>query len=179
MVSVFKNNKGFTLMEMVIYIAIMIIIVVMIGGFIPQLVRENLYMQSKGEVLENTKAALDIMGQEIKHASGVYTPTSVFDSSPGQLSLETTRNTIATEDNTFIDFYVDDGRLYEKKEEQDAELITSEKIKVDDLTFTYLNSDESYQAVRISMTAYFDSPSAEVQDQSTVTLTTTVSLRNY
>ena len=151
----------------------------MVASFLPQLVRNNLYLRTRGEVLDNSASAMSVITQEIKHGSAIYTPTSVFDASPGQLSLETRNNLIATEDATFVDFYVDDGGLYVKREETDARLITSEKIKVESLIFTLLNSGSNHQAVRVSLTAYYDSPSAEIQQQSRVTLNSTVSFRSY
>ena len=151
----------------------------MVAAFLPQLVRNNMYVQARSEVLGNIKSALETMSQEVRHASSVYTPTSVFDASPGQLSLETVRNAVAGEDYTFVDFFVDDGGLYVKKEGQVEQIIVSEKIQVESLTFTHLNSVDQHQAVRISITASFDTPSSEVQDQSRVTLTTTVSFRQY
>ncbi|OGH79089.1 MAG: hypothetical protein A2469_04625 [Candidatus Magasanikbacteria bacterium RIFOXYC2_FULL_40_16] len=174
-----KSGAGFSLVEMIMYVMIMAIVATMVAAFLPQLVRNNMYVQARSEVLGNIKSALETMSQEVRHASSVYTPTSVFDASPGQLSLETVRNAVAGEDYTFVDFFVDDGGLYVKKEGQVEQIIVSEKIQVESLTFTHLNSVDQHQAVRISITASFDTPSSEVQDQSRVTLTTTVSFRQY
>lgn len=173
------DKKGFSLIEMIMYIMIMVIVMTMIAAFLPQLVRNNLYVQARGEVLANTKSALEAISQEVRHASSIYAPTSSFDTNPGQLSLETTRNVPTGETTTFVDFFVDDSRLYMKREGLSERILTSEKIKIDNLTFTHLNSSDTYQAVRITITASFDTPSAEVQDRSRVSLTTTASLRSY
>ncbi|OGH58713.1 MAG: hypothetical protein A2725_03385 [Candidatus Magasanikbacteria bacterium RIFCSPHIGHO2_01_FULL_33_34] len=174
-----KNKKGFTLIEMMMYIFIMLLITTMVASFLPQLVRNNLNIQARGEVLGNTRSALEVIAQEIRHASNIYTPTSIFDSSPGQLSLESTNNVPVGETITFIDFFVDGDRLYMKREGVVSEIIVSQKTKIDDLTFTHINSAGSYQAVRVSITASYDSPSTEIQEKSSVTLTTTASLRSY
>ena len=176
-----KNNKksGFTLVEMLMYVAIITIVGSVIVVFIPQLTRKNAYLQAKSEVLDNMTSAIGIMAREIKHSSTVYAPTTVFAVSPGQLSLETYYNTIPTEDTTFVDFYLDDNRLYVKREEQEAELLVSDKIKITSLIFTNLNAGGNYPVIRIVLTASYDSPSQEVLEQSRITLTSTVSAREY
>lgn len=186
----FKNNirqrrislglkKGFTLIEMLMYVAIMIVVGSVLVVFIPQVTRQNAYMQAKSEVLDNATSIMATMEKEIKHSVSVYIPTTVFDTSPGQLSLETRFNTISTEESTFVDFYVDDDRLYIKREEQSAQLLLSDKIKIDSLIFTNLNAGGDYPVIRIALTASYDSSSSEVSAQSQVTLTSTVSAREY
>lgn len=176
----FSNTKaGFSLIEMIMYVFIMLIVATMMASFLPQLVRNNLYMQARGDVLGNARSALDVMTLEIRHASSIYTPTSVFGSSFGQLGLETTRGAVEGEETTFVDFFVDGDRLYMKKEGLEADILVSQKVKLDNLTFTHINPSGNYQAVRISITAYYDSPSPDIQEKSSTTLSTTVSLRSY
>lgn len=174
-----KNKKGFTLVEMLMYVAIMVIVGSVMVVFIPQVTRKNAYIQAKGDVLDNMTSAMEIMAREIKNSSSVYASTTVFAVSPGQLSLETHYNTITTEDTTFVDFYVDNNRLYVKREEQAAELLVSDKIKITSLIFTNLNAGGNYPVIRITLTASYDSTSQEVAEQSRVTLTSTVSARDY
>ena len=174
-----NNNKGFTLVEMLMYISIMVVVGSVIASFLPELIRKNSYIQAKAEVLNNTRNAMETMAQEIKRASGVYTPTSQFGANPGQLSLETRINPMTGEELTYVDFYVDDDRLYVKRENQSAQLLLSEKIKINSLIFTHLNSAGDYPAIRISLTASYDAPSAELQAQSQINLVSTVSLRSY
>lgn len=176
----FKNNKkGFTLVEMMMYVAIMVVVGSVFVVFIPQVTRENAYIQAKGEVLDNITSVMDLMVREIKHSSGVYPSTTVFIANPGQLSLETRFNTIATEESTFVDFYVDSNRLYVKREEEAIQQLTSDKVKINSLVFTNLNAGGSYPVIRIVLTASYDSTSQEVMAQSSVTLTSTVSARVY
>ena len=174
-----NNNKGFTLVEMIMYVAIMTIVGSVIVVFIPQLTRKNAYIQAKGEVFDNMTSAMEIMAREIKNSESVYASTTVFDANPGQLSLETSYNTIPTEDSTFVDFYVDGDRLHVKREEQTEELLLSDKIKINSLVFTNLNAGGNYPIIRIVLTASYDTPSQEVTEQSRVTLTSTVSARDY
>lgn len=66
-----------------------------------------------------------------------------------------------------------------KKEEASAQLLTAEKIIVSNLTFTNLNIGGSRPAIRVHLSAYYDSPSAAIRDQSLINLTSTITNRNY
>jgi type II secretory pathway pseudopilin PulG len=175
-----KNKKGFSLIELIMYVGVIVFIGSIIVSFVPNVIRTSSYLNARGEVLNSTRVALDTIAQEIKHSYSVYPNTSVFDSSSGQLSLEKRQGDIPSgETSTFVDFYIDDGRLYIKREDSPAQLIFSEKIFIDDLEFNYLNSSDSYPAVRVSITAHYDTSSTELQDRSSITLASTASLRSY
>ena len=174
-----RKMMGFTLIEMLIYIGIMSVVVLVIGAFIPQLIMSNLYLQAKGQTLDNARSALKTIEYELKRSAAIYAPTSVFGTSPGQLSLESAENAPAGENNTFIDFYVDNNRLYLKKEDNQAEIMTAEKIVISNLTFTDLTVGMGQPAVRVAVTAYYDSSLQTIREQSRVSLTATISGRNY
>lgn len=172
-------KKGFTLVELALYMSISLII----GGV---LITSFFFISSarvRGavaiEVLDNSRSALDTMLFEVAHAEGVYTPTSFFGAHPGQLSLETTRVTPSDESATYLDFYLDGERLYLKRENQTAQILVADKIKITNLVFTHLNSASLYHAVRISLTANYDTPNAVLAEKTAVTLTGTASLRAY
>ncbi len=173
---IFKNNKGFTLIETLVYVAILVIISVVIINIVLQMLSVNETTRQTREALDNARRGIETISQEIHHATSVYTPTSVFGSANGQLSLETTRDLPSDETHTFVDFYVDNGTLYLKRENQTAKNITSEKVKVTNLTFTSLNSTSYYPAVQISITAAYNTPLSGQKNK--VTLTTTASLRD-
>ena len=82
-------KKSFTLIEVLIYIAVLAIIVSVASSFFLWVIRANTKTKAMREVLDNTRRAMEIMTYEIKEAESIYVPTSTFDSHPGQLSLET------------------------------------------------------------------------------------------
>jgi len=176
-----KNTylKGFTLIEMTVYIGLIIIITTIITYLTSQLIQTYTYANITESVLDNARRSVDIIVQEIRHSSSVYEPTSVFGVHPGQLSLETSQNLPTDETLTFVDFYIDDDRLYRKREGQNAELLTSERVKVSQLIFTHLNPTSTSTAIRISLTMVYDSTSPQTTAESTVSFFTTVSLRSY
>src|SRR3972149_4778283 len=124
------RNSGFTLIELLVYAAVFVIIGIVASSFFIQISNLAETSRRSRESLDNARSAMSIITQEIKHATTVYTPTSVFGSNPGQLSLETTRDLPADEETTYVDFYVDDEGIYIKRESNQAQLLTSEKINV-------------------------------------------------
>lgn len=169
------NNNGFTLPEVLIYSAILAITVGVIVTFVNQMLGVNETTRRVRESTDNARRVLDTIAQEVRHSSSVYDQTSVFGSSPGQLSLETTRDLPADENSTYVDFYVDNQALYMKREGQNAQLITSEKVKITSLTFTNLNGSSSRPAVRIVVTVEYNNPISGPKNS--VTMTTTAVLR--
>jgi type II secretory pathway component PulJ len=172
------KEKGFTLIELLIYAALSVIIGLVVVVVFLQVVNVVESSRRSRESLDNAKRAMDVIVQEIKHAEGIYTPTSAFDINPGQLSLETKRDAdFVDEESTYVDFYVDDDRLYMKRESQAAQLVISEKVKVEELIFTRLNIAGDKSAVRVKIRIAYADPIAG--PTSSVTLYSTAALRAY
>jgi len=173
------NSKGFTLIELVIYTALLVVVSVVSISFFIQVVGVTESSRRSREALDNAKRAIDVMSQEIKNAKSIYTPTNIFGVHPGQLSLETIRDLPADENSTYVDFYVDDERLYIKKEGQAAELVTSEKVKVTNLVFTLLSPTSSSPEVKIEITVAYADQVSGTSGVASVSLESTAELRSY
>ena len=172
------RKKGFTLIELVLYIGIVTIVLgILIGSFF-----FILKMRTKAEiadvVLSNAQSAMEAMLFEIKHAESVYTPISIFDIHPGELSLVTTQNLPREETTTYVEFF-STNQLYKKREGQLPELLVGESVKVTNLVFTHLYPATNYPAIRISLTVSYDTPIQELAAETAVTLIGTASLRSY
>jgi len=172
------NKKGFTLIELVIYTAAFVIIAILLTLFVFDLIKVQAKIRISKEVSENSQRAMEIMLWEIRHSQSVYTPISVFDNSPGQLTLKTSQNPPEGEETTYIDFYLgDDDRLYLKREEREAEALTPENIKINALIFNYLTATGT-DSIRIELSASYHSASLKSAYQATTTLISSASLRN-
>lgn len=174
-----KKPLGFTLIELLIYLGLIIIVASIVTAFLPNLLKSYSFAQKKEEVVDSTQRALAVITQELRHASAIYTPTSILNTNPGQLSLSTSHNPPEGESSTYLDFYLDNERLYLKKEGQTAELLMPDKIRIANLTFSQLTSTSTIPALRITIRATYDSDSTEIQERTQTTLTTTASLRSY
>lgn len=170
--------RGSTLLETLIYSTLFGIIISLVAVSSERVLSLYSYERIRGEATEYAQQAAFLMKREIKNASSVYLPTSVFGSNPGQLSLETTSNLPADESDTFVDFYIDSSRLFIKREGLDPELIISGQFRVPRFIVTHLNQNSTSSALRIELTVAHDSEGAELRFGST-TIITTASLRSY
>jgi type II secretory pathway pseudopilin PulG len=172
------NKKGFTLIELIIYVATLAMVITLLTLFVFNLIKVQAKIRIGKEVSENSQRAMEIILWEIRHAQGVYPPTSFFDSHPGQLSLETTKNTPPGEETTYLDFYLDENdRLCLKREGAEAEPLVSENVKINNLVFNHLIAS-STESVRIELSAIYNHPSEKITYQATTTLISSASLRN-
>jgi len=164
--------RGFTLLEIIIYIAIVSIILLLVSSVMFYFTQSHFQTKGKREVMENARRALEIMAYEISEAKSIYTPTT----SANQLSLETSRYLPEGEDTTYIDFFICDVRICFKKESQDPFAITSDALVINNLTFTQV-AINNLSSVKISFQAQYQDTFNGLQPS--VTLTSTAYVRDY
>lgn len=171
------HDAGFTLIEILLYTAL----VGAVAGTLTLFLINNMSAYSKAtarqNAFNNVNNALRLMTDEVKYAASVYGPTSVFDSDSGQLSLETLLNPPAGEQATYVDYYIDNGRIYEKRESQNASPLTSERVFVERLRFERKTSTTTRDSVSIVVQARIHTASAKPENQARITLTSSASVR--
>ena len=176
-----KNSRiGFTLIEIVVYIAVIGIIGGMILSSIIWGIRINNELKVKEEILGNASQAMETMIYEIREAKNIIVPISHFDNHPGQLCLETTKYILPGEEAAYVDFYIDDNdRLCLKRENQIPALLTSDKVKVTSLVFTNLTSLDPFSSIQISLTIEYKELFKESKYKRSINLTSTAAPRSY
>jgi len=167
-------QKSFTLMEMIIYLAVFSIIIVVILAFIFWFINANAKSKAMRETLMNARKAMEIIIHEINSASSIYTPTT----STAQISLETLNYLPTGEYTSYIDIYKCGLAVCLKKESQNPEALTSESINVDNLSFTKILTGSIY-SFQIILDVSYNNPSSQPQYQAAVSLTSTAALRGY
>lgn len=168
------GKEGFSILEILVSLAILAMILAILGSFILSLKSSNSKAKSDREALENARRILDVITYEVKGAKSVYTPTTTSN----QLSLETYRYSPTGETVSFIDFFLCGTNICLKKESQNPYFLNSDTVEVTGLSFSQvLNGSRS--SVKISLTVNHKNPNNQVQDQASVTLTSTVSTRSY
>ncbi len=173
-----NSCRGFTLIETLLYTAL----VSAVAGSITLFLINNMSAYSKAtaqqNAFNNANDALRLITNEIKYATGVYTPTSVFNSDSGQLSLETALNAPAGENAAFVDFYIDNGRIYEKRDGFASLFpLTSERVFVERLRFGRKTATTTRDSISVDIQARINTVSAKPSDQARVTLTSSASVR--
>lgn len=168
-----KFVTGFTLVEILVYIAILGIVGSIAANLFIDFLGSYTKIKVKKEILAGSRLALDDIVFEIKHAKSIYTTAS----STSQLSLETLLNPPADESATYVDFYIDNGMIMRKKEGQNPESLTSNRIEITNLNFTYLGAAADPSSVKIDIDARYRSNLLKQKYQSEVNISSSASLR--
>jgi len=171
-----KNLGGFTLLEILVYIAVLVIVIMVISSFVVWAIKANAKTKVMRETLDNARRAMEIMVYETREAGDIYTPTSVFGSHPGQLSLETIEYSPEGENSTYIDFYICDNRLCLKKESQAPIALTSERVEIQKLIFERVVTDQ-IPSVQIDLEIIYKDSTGKPEYQSSINLKSSASLR--
>lgn len=169
--------RGFTLIETIFYVSIITIITsVLLLTVLNNLAAYN-KSESQQNMFQNAHDALNAIMQDVRYAKSVYTPTSALDADTGQLSLETALGAPTGETTTFVDFYLDNGVIYQKKEGDAALALTSDRVVIEKLRFTDLTSGARHSiGVEINGHINTDAGSA-TGNTATINLTSSAALR--
>lgn len=174
-------KRGFTLLETLVYVALLTIVSVILVNFILDITRSYAKARVKSAVFSQTQRVLETITKEIKQAKSIYTPTSYFGTgdSKRQLSLETLNPVVGGlptgENSTFVDFYLDNQKIYVKRENQTAETLTSDLIKITNLEFILLGGN----SLVIKINAQHNTASIKPESQAKISLEAAATLRSY
>jgi len=137
-----KYHKGFTLLEMVIYIAILTLIAVVVVNTVLSLAVSFNSLRATRDINNAAMVSLERMGRDIRGATGIDTGGSSFGSHPGTLLLI---GAIETE------FYLDDGVIKVREDDVEAGALTREAATTTNLVFYHISASP-YSGIRIEMT---------------------------
>ena len=129
-----SNNSGFTLLEVLIYIAIIAVVTSAIGAVFLSVANGQARADSAAEVNSNISFVLDKVGRDIAAANTINQPAAAGNSS-ATLAL-----TIGA---TPINYCVVSGRLYRGSGgicNENSEPLTGQTVTVKSLTFTRLEN---------------------------------------
>lgn len=172
------SPNGFTLLEMLIYIAVISLVIGAVGAMLLWSVRSQAKMKMISEVSWQGERALAVMTKEIREAAGVYTPTSVFGVHPGQLSLQTAGSVPPGENFGYIDFFLCGTRLCLKRESQNPIALTSDSVVVDNLVFSLVSATADFASVQIALTLRYNSPAQQPGYQASVSFQSSSAIRS-
>jgi prepilin-type N-terminal cleavage/methylation domain-containing protein len=172
-------KRGFTLIELVVYVAVLGMVLASVLAFLLWTVKSQAKTNAMRQVLAAGQRTLEIFSREVAAASSVYTPTSVFNSFPGQFSLQTGAYVPVGETSSYIDFYQCGDKFCMKRESQNPLAITSDKVSLTNLTFLHLVTGQGRSSVQITLTLAAKTSSLNPEYQASITLTDTVTLRSY
>ncbi len=167
------NKKGFTLIETLIYVAI-------IGGIVGTFISFSLNISnarnktySQEEVQANTRMAMDLITQKIQSASSINIVSSTFGVNPGVLYLTMASSTL---NPTIINLSKIYGQLQIKEGNVSTTAITTNRVQVANLVFTNLSASSTRENIGLNITVQYTT-SSDVNYGFSQSLQTSVSLR--
>lgn len=169
-----KKQAGFTLIEIMAFLAIFSFVVLAVISFFMWTSRSYYKINASQEVLANVSRAMNVITNEIKLANDVYAPTTASD----QLSLVTNNEVPAGENSTFVDIFNCGGRICFKREGQAPVAITSNEVVVENLSFTQI-ATSSIASIEIVIGLKYNTNSTRADYQSSMQANSVASLRDY
>ena len=142
-----KLNRGFSLLEMLIYIAIMTLLLVVIANMLNSMIRSERVADSSKAVENAAVFGLDRIVREIRDAS-LVSASSTLNTSPGVLNLSgTDTNGVAKS----VEFSLTQGVLHIKENGVDKGALSESRANIINITFSLINSSSS-KSIKTIMT---------------------------
>ena len=165
----FMKKQGFTLVELLIYVAILGSILVLLSGFFWNIISANIKENSYQEVQQNGSFSLIKMTQEIKKAKSIISPLP--GSTSDSLSLEMQNPNL----NPTI-FDLAEGKLRITRGSNPPIELTTDRVVVSNLIFRNLSYSKSPGTIRIEIKIEHSNPGGKIEYQALINLKTSVSL---
>lgn len=144
-----KNLGGFTLVEMVIYVAFVAILSVLAITATLTVMKAFSSLRLTRDINQSATVALERMSREIRNAYDVDTAQSTLGTSPGRLMLNTKDSLGA---NTTVEFYVDgSNQLGVKEGGIDKGTLMAKNVTLTNMVFNQIATGNS-KAIKINMT---------------------------
>ena len=133
-----NNNKGTTIIEMIIYSALLVTIMVALYSFYSQITIQRVNQLARAEIYTNGQRILFDFHQTVKKANSVNYPT--IGESDDYLFLNAGATT----------YQLDDDNALEKTEDGQTFKLTDSLVQVKNLTFTHFGPSANHPTVKIS-----------------------------
>lgn len=147
--TIYSTNKGYSLIEMIVYIAILSFVSVFVITALVLTIKSFIAFSISRNIVDNASLAIDRIVREVRLSNEVILGSSVFDVNPGALHIKTDDGTGTT---TTMKFYVSNGRLVFNRGTTTGIYLTSDKLNVTNLVFRHSNTSTSSQSIKIEMT---------------------------
>lgn len=135
-------KKGYTILEIVIYVSILTVIVIMVVESLLSIYRMFTVTQIERKLTLNGDVAMETMIRELRSANGIDASGSVFGAAPGALKLNTGGSTKT--------FALSGQILTEQDGAGPAQNLTNSDVTVASLTF-YRSSGTLAEIVKIQL----------------------------
>lgn len=166
-----KNRQGISLIEIVIYVAILGGLSVLLVNFLLQVTGVYHRARAEREVLSNARLLLETIDNTVSQAQKVYLPTSRFNVDTGQLSLATIIGAQIEHPTSYVDFWIDNGRLWTRQEGGPNTALSAATVRVNKFRVERIAQGLGREAVKVTLEI---SSSSKFPVVTTLNLTTAV-----
>jgi len=167
-----SRNQGFTLLEMLLYLAMMSLVLVAATLFLAEFtISARVKTAAWQEVERNAHFAMNRVAVEIREAAGINVGDSVLGSDPGRLSLA-----VAVGARNPTVFSVTSGTLYVQQGSGPALALTSSKVNVKEFIVEDVSSSAIHRNYRVHLKAAYRSDLAETA-MAEMTIETTAQIK--
>ncbi len=143
-----RRNNGFSLVELIVYTAILSIVVSTLTMTAVSLLGSFAYARASGDIAETAGVALERMTRELRFAHAVNAGASTLGTHPGVLVLQTSDPSGTP---TTLTVSMAGGRIMLSTGGSTPSPLTRNAVTVSELVFTHMSGTET-QAVRIDLT---------------------------
>ena len=165
-----QKNRGFTLVEILIYTAIFVLLVGGITAFTSSLQSSRLRAQIMFEVNDQGNSIVRTISRSIRNAQSINSPT--IGDSASSLSLSNINSSIDP-----VIFSQSDGVLYITEGAGDPIALSNNKVKVTNLTFTNLSRNSTPGVIRFRFTLQNITEAIRPEEQYSVDFYGTAAIR--
>lgn len=141
MISLLKNKKGFTLVETLIYMAILVVMLAAIVNSVLVLTTHYRSVKNTREMEDSAITAFERMTRDIRDADGYVASSTVLNVANGSLSL--IEQDVASGQSTTTDYYVEDSHIMVRENGVVLGPLTKDSIEATSLIFRRIDTGNS------------------------------------
>jgi len=182
----FQASKGFTLIETLIYISILLVIMALLSNLVIWMIRIKNQTRAERETQQIARHIMEKISQDIRSSSSVDLNHSQFDQNPGTLFLDIDDETAAVysvDDNKVLFYLRGDpdviGAMTPGQILAEAEPLTTADTEVKSFIFSYIAPENGPPSIHTSLSLDYKTTSTKSLYQSSINLESTISLRSY
>jgi prepilin-type N-terminal cleavage/methylation domain-containing protein len=141
------NNRGFSLIEMLVYLSVLAIILIVIINIVLSYTTSYRTLSVNRIIEHSAMNAMERMTRDIRAANSIDSANSTFGTNPGVLTIISTHSGFSTTTK----FYVSSNKLNIDVNSSFLGPLTASNVVVSNLTFTLLTGSTT-NAIKIDMT---------------------------
>lgn len=158
MIIMFRNKKmvGYTLVEALIYLAILAIIITAVMGITVSMIKALAEVRANQALSLSAQSSLELIVRQVRAAETIVVEESVFGVNPGRLFLESVS---ADESLITYDFYVSGDKILLSTDGAAGVSLLNENVIVDSFIVRYFSGTNS-EGVRAELEVRSNKPNS-------------------